>query len=81
MLSGSSISSESGNGSGPGFGSGYRVLMTKNLREKIQLKIFSFFGQKLQLLSLDLLQGHLSSRRSLQPSKNKRTSSTSKNVY
>ncbi len=47
------------------------VLMTKNWRKKIQLKIFcgSFFDQKLQFTSLGLNKGRQSYRRSLQPSK------------
>ncbi len=56
--SGSSISSESGSGSGS------KVLMTKNLRKKIQLKIFLVFWSKIAIyLSLGLLKGRLAAEK------------------
>jgi hypothetical protein len=63
---GSSISSESRSGSRA------KVLMTKNWRKKIQWKkrFFIFLTQNLQFtLSLGLLKGHPSFRRSIQSSK------------
>jgi hypothetical protein len=65
----SSISSESGSRSK--YGSGSRVLMTKNLRKKIPLKIFSFLFliKNCNILFPRLPKERLSYRRSLQPSK------------